>query len=157
VSIFRAILCFFRDPTSRGPCSATREKSRYCGGPTRTVRTKKMTRSPTAKHKARGLNTKRIVNIRIAQQRETERQPQQRETVLPGWSRKEPSCKLHRSSALQSGSLSPGVPLVGTGLGPGTGSTDTCVPRRYRSYTSDAFSLCGGLWTPTQCGSVTAT
>jgi hypothetical protein len=34
--------------------------------------------------------------------------------------------ELQRQSAGTVGSLSPGAPLVGTGLGTGTGSTDTC-------------------------------
>jgi hypothetical protein len=38
---------------------------------------------------------------------------------------------------------SPDGPIVGTELGTGTGSTDTCVSSRNPSYTSDAFSLEG--------------
>jgi hypothetical protein len=51
---------------------------------------------------------------------------------------------VDRSSPSTDGSASsPGGSIVGTGLGAGAGSTDTCATSRRPSYTGDAFSLEG--------------
>jgi hypothetical protein len=66
-----------------------------------------------------------------------EQAQEERDTLAKGF-------RADRSSPGTDGSASsPDGPMVGTGLGTGTGSMDTCVACGNPSYTGDAFSLEG--------------